>query len=239
MLAEHGAIMSNHKLPRRRIYLVRHAEVAYFDSDGKPLDPRQVRLTENGLTQAYALAQAMNQVPLDLAICSGMPRTEETALAILQTHDVSLRSDSRLREIRAGRLREVPDESREQMIAYAYDGAEQPGASFIGGETWVDFAERVGQAFDDLIANHRWLNLLIVAHDAVNRVLLCRILGNGLSGLKAIEQDPACLNIIEADIQEACIQRAYVRTLNLTPYDLVRTEQQLTVMEKVLLEFRP
>jgi len=30
---------------RRRIYLMRHGEVAYFDRDGKPVHPKHVQLT--------------------------------------------------------------------------------------------------------------------------------------------------------------------------------------------------
>jgi probable phosphoglycerate mutase len=33
---------------RRRIYLLRHAEVAYFDEDGQPVAPDEVPLTPAG-----------------------------------------------------------------------------------------------------------------------------------------------------------------------------------------------
>lgn len=224
--------------PRRRIYLVRHAEVRYFDAQGQPLDPRRVQLTELGRQQAAAAAALLAEVAFDLAVCSGLPRTEETAQSILHGRDLPLHADPRLQEIRGGRLREIPREARERTIAYAYDGAEQPGARFIGGETWSDFAVRVNQAWDELIARDGWQNLLIVAHDAVNRVLLGQIIGCGLGGLKAFEQDPACINIIEADIDASAIERAFIRTLNLTAYDLIRPSQQLTVMEKVWRDYR-
>ncbi len=224
--------------PRRRIYLVRHAEVSYFDAQGQPLDPRQVPLTEMGRQQAAAAGALLAEVRFDLAVCSGLPRTEETARHILHDHDLPLHADPRLQEIRGGRLREIPRQDLERTIAYAYDGAEQPGARFIGGEPWTEFAMRVNQAWEQLIARDDWQNLLIVAHDAVNRVLLGQIIGCGLGGLKSFEQDPACINIIEADIDTATIQRAFIRTLNLTAYDLIRPSQQLTVMEKVWRDYR-
>lgn len=37
---------------RRRIYLLRHAEVAYFDEDGQPVAPDEVPLTPAGRHQA-------------------------------------------------------------------------------------------------------------------------------------------------------------------------------------------
>lgn len=231
--------MFNPSTLRRRIYLVRHAEVAYFDECGKPLNPRDVSLTDNGRSQAQTLASALADVPFDLAICSGLPRTEQTAQRLLGARDLELRSDPRLQEIRAGRLRDIPARLRETTIAYAYDGAELLGARFIGGETWESFRERVLQTFNELIANPAWKNLLIVAHDAANRVVLSHILGSGLAGLRAIEQDPACLNIIETDRAEPAARPPFIRTINLTAYDLIRADQQMTVMEKVFKSYAP
>ena len=41
--------------------------------------------------------------------------------------------------------------------------------------------------------------LLVVAHDAVNRVLLCRILGLPLARLWAFRQAPTTINLLEGD----------------------------------------
>ncbi len=226
-------------LPRRRIYLLRHAQVSYFDEQGKPLDPRQVPLTSLGRQQAEAARQLLAPVRFDLAICSGLPRTEETARIVLGAADLALQMEPRLQEVRGGRLREVPPERREQSIAYAYDGAELPGARFIGGEAWSDFALRVGQAWDDWLARPDWNELLLVAHDAVNRVILSRISGSGLAGLKAFEQDPACINIIEADHPASPAPRHLIRSVNLAAYDPLRADQRLTVMEQVWRSFNP
>src|SRR5919112_1379025 len=68
---------------RRRIYLMRHAEVEYFTATGAPVDPRAVTLTARGRDQATAMASALADVPFDRAVCSAMPRSHETAAAIL------------------------------------------------------------------------------------------------------------------------------------------------------------
>ena len=49
---------------RRRLYLIRHAEVSYFSEAGTPLDPRYVTLTERGRQQAIEIAAALADVPL-------------------------------------------------------------------------------------------------------------------------------------------------------------------------------
>src|SRR5262245_43130086 len=39
---------------RRRLYLMRHGDVSYFDAEGRPVRPDSVPLNENGLQQADA-----------------------------------------------------------------------------------------------------------------------------------------------------------------------------------------
>ncbi|HEX7582539.1 MAG TPA: histidine phosphatase family protein, partial [Gaiellaceae bacterium] len=60
---------------RRRIYLMRHAQVRYFGV----LDPEQVVLTEDGRRQAAAAADALAEVTFDRVVTSGLVRTLETA----------------------------------------------------------------------------------------------------------------------------------------------------------------
>jgi probable phosphoglycerate mutase len=224
---------------RRRIYLMRHGEVVYFDADGRPLDPRHVPLTSTGQRQARAAADFLAEVEFDHALCSGLRRTLETAQIVLGPHAVPLHEDHRLKEVKAGRLKDIPPADRERTIAYAYDDASAPGAGFIGGERWVEFEQRVLAAWAALLAGPPWRNLLLVAHDAVNRVLLSHIAGAGLAGLKAFEQDPACVNIIEADIIDGRAERAWLRAVNLCPGDPARLGGHLTVMEKIYRAYQP
>lgn len=224
---------------RRRIYLMRHGEVCYFDAAGKPFDPRHVPLTAAGRRQAAAAASLLDGVALDAAVCSGLPRTEETARIVLGGRDLPLRHEPRFKEVRGGRLAAVPAERREQVIGCAYDGAHEPAASFMGGEPWSEVEARVLAAWHELFADDSWLTLLLVAHDAVNRVLLSHVTGAGLAGLKVFEQDPACLNIIEVDVRAGRPERTFLRAVNLAAYDPARPASHLTVLEKVLRQYRP
>src|SRR5665213_1465203 len=60
---------------RRRLYLMRHAEVSYVGAR----DPEVVRLTERGLEQAAAAHGALEDVSFALVVTSSLPRTPETA----------------------------------------------------------------------------------------------------------------------------------------------------------------
>jgi broad specificity phosphatase PhoE len=60
---------------RRRIYLMRHAQVRYFQGQ----HPHSVLLTDHGRTQAAAAAKDLRGVRFDRVITSGLARAVETA----------------------------------------------------------------------------------------------------------------------------------------------------------------
>ena len=57
---------------RRRIYLMRHGDVAYFDLRGKPVPPDEVPLTDEGRKQARAAGTALSRVKFDRRKCEDM-----------------------------------------------------------------------------------------------------------------------------------------------------------------------
>ena len=71
---------------RRRIYLLRHAQVAYFEHDGRPVRPDSVELTAEGVEQARATAAALAGVSFDRVVTSGLPRTLATARNVAPGH---------------------------------------------------------------------------------------------------------------------------------------------------------
>ena len=56
---------------RRRLYLMRHAEVSYFGHDGAP-STREVPLNDEGIEQAKAVADALAGIELDRVVTSGL-----------------------------------------------------------------------------------------------------------------------------------------------------------------------
>src|SRR5690242_13997132 len=104
MLQQHPA----HR--RRRIYLMRHGHVDYFSSAVRATgDIHSVSLSPRGLSEAEAAGRALAHVTLDRALCSGLPRTRETAEAVLSfiPNAPPLFVDSELVELRGGKLAPV------------------------------------------------------------------------------------------------------------------------------------
>src|SRR5438045_147042 len=84
---------------RRRIYLMRHGSVDYFDPEGKPLHPAGVPLNAEGRRQAEAVGRLLADVPLDRVITSGLPRSVETARRVIAPRSLLLEVHTELREI--------------------------------------------------------------------------------------------------------------------------------------------
>lgn len=218
---------------RRRCFLVRHGHVDYFSPDGQPLDPRGVSLSARGTEQVNSLGSMLQQVKLDRVVCSDYPRAIQTAALLTAGRALSAELRTDLREVRVGRLRDLQGSEFQERFCYPYDEMGSAQGRFLGGESWVDFRARVLADFAALLADPTWHSLLIVSHDAVNRVLLGWALGGGPECVIGLEQDNACLNIVDLDMQEGEVQRRFIRLINFTPHDGVKAGDGKTVMERI------
>ena len=220
---------------RRRIYLLRHGDVNYFQDDGTVV-PRAglAGLTEKGRRQADMVGQTLAEVEFDQAVCSGMPRTRETAERVLSHHhDVSLASHEGLREIRAGNLDQLPPERVEAEYVYAFETAIEPGARFVRGEAFSAFYSRVVKAFCQLLLSPDWQTLLVVGHAGTNRAILSWAAYGSLATFPAFEQDLCCVNIVDVDVREGEFIRRYIRLVNLSVDNLVKAGVFRTTLEQL------
>lgn len=223
---------------RRRVYLMRHGHVDYFDPD--LTDPRAVPLTDKGKDQARAAAQALHSVTFDAAICSGLPRTRETAEIVLAEHEnaPALQEEFGLEELKSGWIKANTREELAARLAFCFDDADSASARFLpDGETFVSAEERVTRAFTDIVLNQNWRRALVVAHEGVNRILLGWACGGGLKTVSAFEQDLCCVNVIDLDVtpkpggEGLQIERAVLKAINVTPYDYLKSGLPRTSLE--------
>jgi len=209
---------------RRRIYLMRHAQVRYFDG----LPPEQVVLTEEGRSQAEAAAEALRGVTFDRVLTSGLTRTLETARIVAP--GIEPESHPAFREIESGELRRVDPEQVRAMMASAFRGSVPLDAQFLGGETIGALLDRVLPELDALLADPGWDVVLLVLHGGVNRAILGRAVTGGPAFLGAFEQSPACISVLDVDADGVFV----VRAVNLTPYDPVKAVgPRTTTMEEL------
>jgi probable phosphoglycerate mutase len=216
---------------RRRLYLMRHGAVAYFDQAGRPVAPDDVPLTEEGEEQARAARALLAGVELDRVIATGLPRTEQTAALVAPDRDVQ--SWPELREITGAKLSSIPPAELEEAFVHAFRGVVPNDKRFLGGEAIGELFDRVVPALDRLVADEAWDTALVVAHGAVNRAILSYVLTGERTFLGRFEQSPGCLNVL--DVGEEWV----VRAVNVAPSDLVHLSTRLTQMEQYWQQYAP
>jgi len=213
---------------RRRIYLMRHAEVRYFRGE----HPHEVRLTELGRTQADAAATALAGVHFDRVVTSGLPRTLETA-GIVAPGKPPERNDA-LREIESGDIRGLEPAVLQEMMTAAFRGTVPLDAQFLGGETIASLLDRVLPELDALLDDADWDVALLVLHGAVNRAILSYALTRDRVFLGGFEQAPGCINVLDVDAGSSFV----VRAVNHTPYDPAHVRApRLTTMEQLWQDY--
>ena len=217
-------------MTRRRIYLMRHAQVSYFE-DGRPVRPDLVVLTEEGRSQARAAAALLDGIAFDRVITSGLPRTLETARIVAPADrsrspgpscarsspagsPTSRRTSSRRCSSRAG----VTSSPRRRSSSAARRSPSCSTASSLPSTgSWP---------------TPSWDVVLLVLHGGVNRAILSYALTGGRAFLGNFEQSPACVNVL--DVGEDWV----VRAVNHAPTDPAHLRGRLRTMEELWQEFR-
>lgn len=226
--------MTSHK--RRRIYLMRHGSVTYFDEQGKPFQPELVPLNELGRAQATAAGKVFAQEKLhfDRVIVSGLPRTVETATRVLAEtgQQIELEKWSELEELRGGKLSAIPDDSLKEAFVGAFDGLVPEHKQFLGGESIGQLMDRIHPCIDRLRADKSWDTVLLVLHGGVNRAILSYALTNQRLFLGNLAQTAGCINAIDVGENQA---DWVVRIVNYSPISELQGDSRHTTME-VLLE---
>ncbi len=229
---------------RRRIYLMRHGHVNYLAPDVvRTRATRAVKLTEQGRLEALAAGRAFASASLDRAICSGLPRTRQTAELVLEQVDAApdLEIEPAFAEIHGG---SANVKSRHELVAtmsFYFEKAAEPGAAMLeGGESFVSAQQRAVDAVRRLLREPAWRQILIVAHEGINRLILSWACRAGLAAAGAFEQDTGCINVLDFDMvpsedgaSGSEIARVLVKAVNLTPYNYLKHGMNLTSLEAI------
>lgn len=224
---------------RRRIFLMRHGSVTYFDDSGRPVLPETVALNELGRAQASAagLAFAADQVRFDRVIASGLPRTMETAQRVLAEtgQDIGIEVWPEMEEIRGGRLSSIPEAQLKAAFTGVFEGMVAEDTRFLGGESVGELMDRVYPAIARLRADPSWDTVLLVMHGGVN----CAILSLALTGqrmfLGGLSQQAGCINALDVGADE----RDWVlRFMNYAPPSPLQAQARTTTMEQMFEQYK-
>lgn len=182
-----------------RLLLARHGETAW-NAEGRYQGQEDIPLSPVGLAQAQALGERLREVSITRAVASPLSRARQTAELALGARDLPLTLDPGLMEIAHGTWEGLlASEIRERDPELLRAWREAPHEVLMPeGESLQHVLDRAWPALEracDGLGDDD--ALLVVAHDAVNRVLLCRVLGIPLARLWGFRQAPTTLNLLE------------------------------------------
>jgi probable phosphoglycerate mutase len=192
-------------LPKRaggpRLLLVRHGETQW-NREGRFQGQIDIPLNGRGWSQAEAAGAFLQAVPIDRAYTSSLARPRQTAEAILrqQPQAVPLTSCPGLVEIAHGEwegcLEEQIRSGWPQLLASWQNDPHT--VQMPGGETIQQVWNRSVACWQRIVAGlNDQETALVVAHDAVNKTVLCHLLGLGPEDIWAVKQGNGGVSVID------------------------------------------
>ena len=183
-----------------RIFLIRHGETNW-NKEGRFQGQIDIPLNENGKTQAKKVSKYLKEINFNKAFSSSMKRPYETAEIILQKRSgLKIKKIDELIEISHGLWEgKLENEIKEKWPELLNNWHNKPEEVVMPeGESIKEVSERSIKAWDNisLIQSDNDLTLL-VAHDAVNKTLICNILGIDYSNIWMIKQGNGGITVID------------------------------------------
>ncbi|MCX5849342.1 MAG: 6-phosphofructo-2-kinase/fructose-2,6-bisphosphatase [Deltaproteobacteria bacterium] len=161
----------------KNLFLIRHTETEYNVANRIGGDPP---LTNKGQTQAAALGRFFKGKKISYIFTSKKIRTVDTAKAICETQDdcriISLKEFD---EIDAGICERMTYEEIEKKMPHVFKkrGADKYHYVYPDGESYETMKHRITQGIKKaFFLNRSANNIMIVGHQAVNRMILSHFL---------------------------------------------------------------
>lgn len=205
-----------------RLLLVRHGETQW-NKESRFQGQIDIPLNDNGREQARKAADFLKDIPLDFAISSPMLRPKETAEIILQHHaDLRLQLRPRLSEIGHG----LWEGKLEAEIEKDYPGllhqwkTKPETVQMPEGENLQQVCDRAISCWHDIVQevtnSEKPQTGIVVAHDAINKVILCYLLGLQPASIWSIKQGNGAVSVI--DYPNGLDGAPVVQALNITTH---------------------
>ena len=187
-----------------RLLLVRHGETDW-NKESRFQGKMDIPLNENGRNQGRKAADFLKETSLDFAISSPMLRPKETAELILAHHaGVELEIKEPLLEISHGKWegklkpeiqKEYPEllrqwqETPELVQMPEGENLQEVWDRAVG--CWQEIVAEKGESPDGIKTG------IVVAHDAINKVILCALLGLSPSNFWNVKQGNGAVSVID------------------------------------------
>ena len=147
------------------LYVVRHGETIW-NKEGKVQGITDIPLTDKGKLEAQTLQPLIESLNIDIVISSPLSRAKETA-KIITNYKMPINTDDRIKERDWGMNEGALIESVDRWDCW--DVILNTKVQNI--ECIQDFMYRVSSFIEDIKIRYKELNVLVVTHSAVSRVI--------------------------------------------------------------------
>jgi probable phosphoglycerate mutase len=183
-----------------RLLLVRHGETQW-NREGRFQGQIDIPLNENGRLQGTQAANFLKHVTIDAAVSSSMSRPRETAELILQHHPhIELQTTQYLWEIGHGLWEgKLESEIHAEYADLLQQWQTKPETvQMPEGENLNDVWQRAVQGWDAIVRSASpGSTTLVVAHDAINKAILCYLAGLPPSAFWSFKQGNGAVSVID------------------------------------------
>ncbi|MFI9587070.1 histidine phosphatase family protein [Streptomyces sp. NPDC052236] len=181
----HGPITG--KEPRTLLVLARHGQTVWH-AENRYAGVSDIGLTPHGVAQAARLAEWARTARLDRIVCSPVPRALETAWPSARATGLTPAVEDALREIDFGvaegrTIAELRSADPDMVARFLADPVTH---HFPQGEPPAEAADRATAALRDIAAAHPGRTVLVVAHNTIVRLSLCRLMGIDLRSYRTV-----------------------------------------------------
>jgi broad specificity phosphatase PhoE len=181
-----------------RVYLVRHGQTLW-NAEGRYQGKMDSALSPLGRSQATCLARALAGAPFAAVYSSPLVRTWDTALVIAASHRLPVVPVEELHEIFLGAWEGLTEGDITRRFGDVIARRRRDPERVVpeGGESLAQVQARATRAIEGILAWHDDGTIAVVAHGAVNKMILLSALDAPLSAYWRIRQDNAGINILD------------------------------------------
>ena len=183
-----------------KIMLTRHGKTAWNEIR-KVQGHSDIELTAEGVAQAELLAKNCPLEKVSAIYSSDLSRAKTTAEILAKKFNLPVQLEKNLREVNFGDLEgKTLAEFEKEDPQNFYNFFNKPDELKIkNAETFQELQARAFAAVKKIIAAHHDENIIIVAHGAINRVILCSILEIPIRKMWSLSQFNTAVNLIRCD----------------------------------------
>ena len=187
-----------------RLILVRHGQTEWNagGDSGEHFRGRiDLGLDPTGETQAQLVADCLASLDIKAVYSSPLKRALDTARPIARAHELKVEPFQGLLDIDYGQWSGCSHSKVAVQWPETYRGwrTAPHRVEIPGGESLADVRRRVREGLTRILDCHHDEIVVLVGHQAVNKVLVCTLLGLDDGAFWRIRQDTGCINRFDYD----------------------------------------